>query len=246
MKQYEKKALKLPWAVAAEIASVEIEKIIGRRINCTGSMDDLDYWCFGFREDRMLMSEVYKILETIGATEKQRIECLPAESDHMTSVNGLFLTFFSALLYGLQNLCIGQSVFTLSGFSLFLCTLGTNLAAPNLIIFTPINRHRNGYARQLTAYNATLKFFCIRGIIHSLASVVGAPVVSSVGWASVLSVVSVDSVACGSVTAGSVTAGSVIVGSVVEVGGSVVTVGSLVPVGSVEGVVLSVAEGVVA
>lgn len=98
MKQYEKKALKLPWAVAAEIASVEIEKIIGRRINCTGSMDDLDYWCFGFREDRMLMSEVYKILETIGATEKQRIECLPAESDHMTSVNGLGMSVCTILL----------------------------------------------------------------------------------------------------------------------------------------------------
>ena len=98
MKQYEKKALKLPWAVAAEIASVEIEKIIGRRIQCTGSMDDLDYWCFTFREDRMLMSEVYKILEVLKATEKQRIECLPTESDRMTSVNCLGMSVCSILL----------------------------------------------------------------------------------------------------------------------------------------------------
>ena len=98
MKQYEKKALKLPWAVAAEIASVEIEKIIGRKIHCTGSMDDVDYWCFGFRENRMLMSEVYKILETVNATQKQRIECLPTESDHMTSVNCLGMSVSSILL----------------------------------------------------------------------------------------------------------------------------------------------------
>lgn len=98
MKQYEKKALKLPWAVAAEIASVEIEKIIGRRINCTGSMDDLDYWCFDFCEDRMLMSEVYQILEVIDATEKQRIECLPTESDRIKSVGCLGMSVSSLLL----------------------------------------------------------------------------------------------------------------------------------------------------
>ena len=79
----------MPWSVAAEIASAEIEKIIGRKIHCTVSMDDVDYWCFMFKKNRMLMSEVHKILETIGATEKQRIECLPTESDRMTSVNCL-------------------------------------------------------------------------------------------------------------------------------------------------------------
>lgn len=98
MKQYQKKALKLPWSVAAEIASAEIEKIIGRKIHCTGSMDDVDYWCFMFKKNRMLMSEVHKILETIGATEKQRIECLPTESDRMTSVNCLGMSVCSILL----------------------------------------------------------------------------------------------------------------------------------------------------
>ena len=98
MKQYEKKALKLPWEDAAEIASTEIETIIGRKIHCTGHMDDVDYWCFRFPENRMLMSEVYKILETIGATEKQRIECLPTESDRMTSVNCLGMSVCSILL----------------------------------------------------------------------------------------------------------------------------------------------------
>ena len=108
MKQYEKKALKLPWEDAAKIATAEIEKIIGRRIQCTGSMDDVDYWCFGFREGRMLMSEVYKILETVNATQKQRIECLPTESDHMTSVNCLGMSVSSLLLqrhFGYQWEC---------------------------------------------------------------------------------------------------------------------------------------------
>ena len=98
MEKNEKRALKLSWADAAEIASVEIEKIIGRKIHCTSSMDDLDYWCFTFREDRMLMSEVYKILEVVKATEKQRIECLPTESDRMTSVNCLGMSVCSILL----------------------------------------------------------------------------------------------------------------------------------------------------
>ena len=108
MKQYEKKALKLPWSDAAKIATAEIEKIIGRRIQSTGSMDDVDYWCFGFREDRMLMSEVYKILESVNATQKQRIECLPTESDHMTSVNCLGMSVSSLLLqrhFGYQWEC---------------------------------------------------------------------------------------------------------------------------------------------
>lgn len=98
MKQYEKKALKLPWEDAAEIAEIEIEKIIGRKICCNGSMDDLDYWCIGFQEDRMLMSEVYRILEAINATEKQRVECLPTESDRMESVSCLGMSVSSLLL----------------------------------------------------------------------------------------------------------------------------------------------------
>lgn len=108
MKQYEKKALKLPWTVAAQIATAEIEKIIGRTVQCTGSMDDVDYWCISFREDRMLMSEVYKILEAVNATQKQRIECLPAESDRMTSVNCLGMSVSSLLLqrhFGYQWEC---------------------------------------------------------------------------------------------------------------------------------------------
>lgn len=98
MKLYEKKALKLPWSDVAEIASIEIAKIIGRQLCCTAGKDDVDYWCFSFREDRMPLSEVYKILETVKATKEQRMECIPPESEHMTSVNGLGMAVCSLLL----------------------------------------------------------------------------------------------------------------------------------------------------
>ena len=98
MKQYVKKALKLPWDKVSEIGSAEIEKIVGRRINCTSRKEDVEYWCFSLRENRMLMSEVYKILETIEATEIQKIECLPDERDKMTSVNCLGMSVSSVLL----------------------------------------------------------------------------------------------------------------------------------------------------
>lgn len=108
MKKYEKKALRLPWDDVAEIASMEIAKIIGRKLRCVAGKDDVDYWCFSFREDRMPLSEVYKILETVEATKEQRMECIPPSSENMTSVNGLGMAVCSLLLqrhFGYQWEC---------------------------------------------------------------------------------------------------------------------------------------------
>ena len=81
----------------------------------------------------------------------------------------LFFGFLSASLYGKQNLFGCQSVFSYRCFTLLLCTCCADLTKTDFIIFSPINRHRNWHTGQCTAYNATLKFFCFRGVIHAVS-----------------------------------------------------------------------------
>lgn len=92
------KALRISWKTATQIAEDEISKILGRKIKCDAHMDDDAYWTISFPEERLPMSDLYKILEAIEATPEQRLDSIPPESERMTSVNCLGMDASSLLL----------------------------------------------------------------------------------------------------------------------------------------------------
>lgn len=98
MKIEKAKALRLSWETATLIAEDEISNILGRKIKCDAHMDDDAYWTISFPEERLPMSDLYRILEAIEATSEQRLDSIPPESERMTSVNCLGMDASTLLL----------------------------------------------------------------------------------------------------------------------------------------------------
>lgn len=82
------KALQMIWKEVAAIMELELEKILGRKIVCEAGMDDYDcYWAVSFPQERLSMSELYKILDDINATPKQRVDSIPPQDEQSDGVN---------------------------------------------------------------------------------------------------------------------------------------------------------------
>ena len=64
------KAFKLPWNTVSHLIGLEVSKILGRNIVCKANMDDHDYWAAQFVDERIPLSELYKLMETVNADEK--------------------------------------------------------------------------------------------------------------------------------------------------------------------------------
>ena len=61
------KAIRITWDSLSRIMSEEISKILGREIHCKASMNDVEYWAIVIQDERIPLSELFKILETVKA-----------------------------------------------------------------------------------------------------------------------------------------------------------------------------------
>ena len=71
------KAIKLPWNKVSEYIGLEVSTILGRDIVCKANVDDYDYWAAQFLDERIPLSELYKLMEIVDAGEEARNESLP-------------------------------------------------------------------------------------------------------------------------------------------------------------------------
>ena len=94
----ETKALKFSWDEVSQKLQPEIEAILGRRILCVSKPDDEYYWCVAFPEGRIPLSDLFKILEAINASERERIDSVPPERDHPVDVSCLGMSASELLL----------------------------------------------------------------------------------------------------------------------------------------------------
>lgn len=94
----EVKAFKLSWDEISEKIQPEIEAILGRKILGVAKPDDEYYWCVGFPEGRIPLSELFKILEAIHASEQERIDSVPPESYNAVDVSCLGMSASELLL----------------------------------------------------------------------------------------------------------------------------------------------------
>ena len=94
----EVKAFKLSWDEISEKIQPEIEAIFGRKILGVAKPDDEYYWCVGFPEGRIPLSDLFKILEAINASERERIDSVPPERDHPVDVSCLGMSASELLL----------------------------------------------------------------------------------------------------------------------------------------------------
>ena len=94
----EAKALKLSWEEVANLLGQEIGNILNRKIKCRARADDENFWCVGFADERIPLSELYRILESINASKEERIDSLPDENDFVVDVNCLGMSASELLL----------------------------------------------------------------------------------------------------------------------------------------------------
>ena len=97
-------AIRLTWQEVSDLIQHELEKILGYRIICRTQKEDAYYWCACFTDMRMQLSDVYKVIEIVGATHTQCVDSIPAPEDHVTDVNCLGMAVCELLLqYGLHH-----------------------------------------------------------------------------------------------------------------------------------------------
>lgn len=92
------KAFKLPWNTVSHLIGLEVSKILGRNIVCKANMDDNDYWAAQFVDERIPLSELYKLMETVNADEKARNESLPESTRTQSSAKEVGLGVAELLL----------------------------------------------------------------------------------------------------------------------------------------------------
>lgn len=89
MKIEKNTAIRLPWKTVAQIVEKELETILSRKVQCETHLDDDTYWTIIFPAERISISELYKILESINADEEQRSDAVPSEFECVSSVKCL-------------------------------------------------------------------------------------------------------------------------------------------------------------
>lgn len=94
----EVKAIRFTWQELSENLQTEVEAILERKINCRAKADDESYWCIGFPDGRIPMSEIYRILESLQASKNERIDSLPPISEHTIGVSCIGMSASELLL----------------------------------------------------------------------------------------------------------------------------------------------------
>ena len=95
---HEVKAIRFTWQELSENLQTDVEAILERKINCRAKADDESYWCIGFPDGRIPMSEIYRILESLQASENERIDSLPPISEHPIGVSCIGMSASELLL----------------------------------------------------------------------------------------------------------------------------------------------------
>lgn len=92
------KAIRFTWSELSKHLQIEVEKILERKISCCANADDENFWCVGFPEERIPISELYKILDNLQASEYERIDSIPPVSDNPVDVSCLGMMASELLL----------------------------------------------------------------------------------------------------------------------------------------------------
>lgn len=73
----EAKAIKLTWKDASEIISKQVSDILGRKVICVAHWNDYCYWAVSIVGERIPLSDLIKIFETVNADDSQRNDSMP-------------------------------------------------------------------------------------------------------------------------------------------------------------------------
>ncbi len=92
------KALRISFNKVAQIISNELVKILNRKVDCIVQADEIDYWAVRFTNERIPISEIYKILEMLPETEKQHELQALNELENKNSVSDLGMPMSEVLL----------------------------------------------------------------------------------------------------------------------------------------------------
>ena len=91
-------AIRVTWDDVSELIRSAVQSILGIHIICKSKCDDYNYWSTGFKDRRMMMSEVFTIFEKLEATAEQRQDSLPEQDEWTASVDCLGMSASSLLL----------------------------------------------------------------------------------------------------------------------------------------------------
>lgn len=91
-------AIKMPWKKVSECISLEVSQILGRKLVCKTSIDDHDYWAAQILGERIPLSELFKVMETVNASEDARNESLPESAKKESSAREFGLSVSELLL----------------------------------------------------------------------------------------------------------------------------------------------------
>ena len=91
-------AIKMPWEKVAECISLEVSNILGRKLVCKTNIDDHDYWAAQIIGERIPLSELFKLMETVNASEEARNESLPESAKKESSAKEFGLGVSELLL----------------------------------------------------------------------------------------------------------------------------------------------------
>ena len=94
----ERKAIRVTWEDVSALIQSAIQAILDKDFVCKAKSDDYNYWSTSFMERRMMMSEVFTILEQLEATEEQRLDSLPEQEEWTESVDCIGMSAGSLLL----------------------------------------------------------------------------------------------------------------------------------------------------
>lgn len=90
--------LKLTWEEVPMGVSCEIFRILGRNLNCAAHADDYDYWGVRIEDERIPLSELFRLMESVDAGERVRKESLPESTCKSASSGELGMGMSDLLL----------------------------------------------------------------------------------------------------------------------------------------------------
>ena len=71
--------IRISWPDICEMISQEIEDILGICMPCKFYKEENLYWDIGFVDDRLPLSKLFQLLQTVGATRDDWMRSLPSE-----------------------------------------------------------------------------------------------------------------------------------------------------------------------
>lgn len=85
----EVKTLKFEWKELDTIFEEILNKILNKKIACSVSADEYDYWAVSFVDYRMPIEEIKKVCDFIKATQDDMEEAFPSEGEEKSRDLGM-------------------------------------------------------------------------------------------------------------------------------------------------------------